>query len=183
MKIICISGKAQHGKDTTAKILKARLEANGNTVLIAHFADTLKFVCKTFFDWDGEKDDAGRTLLQYVGTDVVRKRRPGFWVDFMFNILDLFKDSWDYVILPDCRYPNEITRMLVVAETVWHVRVVRPNFASPLTSEQQAHESETSLDHYPREYVVLNSGDLEALNEAAINLAEQIIDPEGALND
>lgn len=29
MKIVCISGKAQHGKDTTAKLLEEILEAQG----------------------------------------------------------------------------------------------------------------------------------------------------------
>ena len=39
MKIVCISGKAQHGKDTTAKLLEEILEAQGNRVLIAHYGD------------------------------------------------------------------------------------------------------------------------------------------------
>ena len=59
MKVICISGKAQHGKDTTAAILKELLEADGKSVKIAHFADLLKFICKTYFDWDGQKDERG----------------------------------------------------------------------------------------------------------------------------
>lgn len=69
MKIVCISGKAQHGKDTTAKLLEEILEAQGNRVLIAHYGDLVKYVCKTFFGWDGKKDEKGRTLLQRVGTD------------------------------------------------------------------------------------------------------------------
>ena len=58
MKIVCISGKAQHGKDTTAKLLEEILEAQGNRVLIAHYGDLVKYVCKTFFGWDGMKRDA-----------------------------------------------------------------------------------------------------------------------------
>lgn len=57
MKIVCISGKAQHGKDTTAKLLEEILEAQGNRVLIAHYGDLVKYVCKTFFGWDGKKDE------------------------------------------------------------------------------------------------------------------------------
>lgn len=49
MKIVCISGKAQHGKDTTAKLLEEILEAQGNRVLIVHYGDLVKYVCKTFF--------------------------------------------------------------------------------------------------------------------------------------
>ena len=47
MKIVCISGKAQHGKDTTAKLLEEILEAQGNRVLIAHYGDLVKYVCRT----------------------------------------------------------------------------------------------------------------------------------------
>ena len=43
MKIVCISGKAQHGKDTTAKLLEETLEAQGNRVLIAHYGDLDRF--------------------------------------------------------------------------------------------------------------------------------------------
>lgn len=49
MKVICISGKAQHGKDTSANLLKMMLEADGYKVLIAHYGDLVKYICKTFF--------------------------------------------------------------------------------------------------------------------------------------
>lgn len=102
MKVICISGKAQHGKDTTATMLKEMLEKNGKNVIIAHFADLLKYICKTYFGWDGQKDERGRHILQYVGTDVIRAKSPNYWADFIVNFFSMFQDEWDYVILPDC---------------------------------------------------------------------------------
>ena len=90
MKVICISGKAQHGKDSTAGYLKEFLEARGKKVLIAHYGDLVKYVCKTFFDWDGQKDEKGRTLLQYVGTDKVRSHHAYYWVNFIRDILCFF---------------------------------------------------------------------------------------------
>ena len=75
MKVVCISGKAQHGKDTTAGMMKTVLESMGHTVLIAHYGDLVKYVCRTFFGWNGEKDAYGRSLLQKVGTDIVRSAR------------------------------------------------------------------------------------------------------------
>ena len=53
MKVVCISGKAQHGKDTTAGMMKTVLESMGHTVLIAHYGDLVKYVCRTFFGWNG----------------------------------------------------------------------------------------------------------------------------------
>ena len=107
IKIICISGKAGSGKDTSAWMLKSELEKRGQVVLITHFADLLKYICKSFFGWDGVKDAQGRSLLQYVGTDVIRAKIPDFWVSFIANLLKLFPDQWDYVLIPDCRFPNE----------------------------------------------------------------------------
>ena len=48
MKVICISGKAQHGKDTVAKLIAQILEGYGNRVLITHFGDLLKYICKIY---------------------------------------------------------------------------------------------------------------------------------------
>lgn len=163
MKVITISGKAQNGKDTTAGFLKEALEADGYSVLITHYGDLLKYICQKFFGWNGEKDEKGRTLLQYVGTDVIRAEQPDFWVGFISNILDLFPDTWDYVLIPDCRFPNEVNTLKKCGFDVTHVRVVRDGFKSPLTSEQQKHPSETALDDTEPDYTIHNNGSLDEL--------------------
>lgn len=157
MKVICLSGYARHGKDTAATFLKESLEDRGNRVLIAHYADLLKYICKTFFSWNGQKDDAGRTLLQYVGTDVVRKKKPNFWVGFITDILTLFNNEWDYVIISDTRFPDEVTYLKDAGLDTIHIRVRRENFVSPLTKEQQNHPSETALDNTEPDIVVINN--------------------------
>lgn len=164
-KVICISGKAQHGKDTAGKYIKQLLEQEGKRVIVAHYADLVKYVAKMFLGWDGNKDETGRTLLQYVGTDIVRKKSPNYWVDFIGQIITLFDDAnlWDCVIIPDCRFPNEIE---VLAEDydieVWSVRVVRNNFESPLTEAQKNHPSETAMDDYRLFDAVLENDGTEA---------------------
>lgn len=169
MKVICISGKAQHGKDTSANLLREELVNQFQSVLVTHYADLLKYICRNFFDWDGKKDDAGRKLLQYVGTDVVRQKRPDFWVSFLVNVLDLFPDEWDYVLIPDCRFPNEIEAMRNAGFDVTHLRIVRSNFNSPLTVEQQQHPSETALDSYRADYVICNDGTISDLKRKLSN--------------
>lgn len=163
MKVIAVSGHARHGKDTVAKMLQEQFQADGNKVLITHYADLLKYICTTFFGWDGEKNEEGRTLLQYVGTDVVRKKDPDYWVDFVADILCYFDDYWDFVIIPDTRFPNEFNRLKERGLDAVHLRVVRPDFVSPLTAEQQAHPSETALDNTEPDYCIINNGDLDAL--------------------
>ena len=93
MRVICISGQAGAGKDTVGKVIANKLTEQGYTPLITHQADLLKYICTSYFDWDGVKDEAGRSLLQYVGTDVVRKNRPDFWVDFLISMFDLFSEN------------------------------------------------------------------------------------------
>lgn len=164
LKVICVSGKAQHGKDTTASMIKESLESRGEKVLITHYADLLKYICRTFFDWDGNKDEKGRHILQYVGTDVIRQKAPNYWVDFLADFLEIFDGEWDWVIIPDTRFPNEVDLMKRKFDTT-HIRVIRQNFISPLTTEQQNHPSEVALDDYFPDCYIYNDGEMDALKE------------------
>jgi hypothetical protein len=175
MRIICISGKAGHGKDASAAFLGECLKMKGKTVLIAHFADLLKYICKTFFGWNGEKDAFGRTLLQYVGTDAIRKKEPGFWVGFIMKILRFFDGCWDFVILPDCRFPNEYEAFKENGFDAVLVEVRRKNYESPLSHAQLAHESENAFDGYKPDYAIMNDSGLDVLKENVVSFAEEIL--------
>lgn len=181
-KIILISGKAQSSKDTSAQFMKSYLESKDERVLICHYADLLKYICKTFFNWDGVKDDKGRTILQHVGTDTIRMKneRPDYWVDFIIEILWMFYDEWDYVLIPDCRFPNEIERMKSEFNGSWDynlvqsVRVNRPNFDSGLSIDQLTHSSECALDNYEFDHYITNDGTIEELEVKVKNLVDNI---------
>ena len=80
-----ISGHAQNGKDTVASMIGNDLKKHGYRVLITHYGDLVKYICKTFFNWNGKKDDYGRTILQYVGTDIIRHAEPDYWVEFIVS--------------------------------------------------------------------------------------------------
>jgi hypothetical protein len=168
MKIICISAKAQHGKDTSALILKDIYESRGQKVLITHFADLLKYICKAFFNWDGNKDEKGRTLLQYIGTDVIGAQKPAYWAEFIASILKFFEHEWDYVIIPDCRYLIEFATLEDKFET-YLLRVERPNFDNGLTEAQKNHPSEVDMDNYNFDAIVYNKGSLEDLKTELLN--------------
>ena len=172
-KFICVSGKAQNGKDTTSAIINQKLTELGYKTIIVHYADLVKYICKTFFNWDGNKDEKGRTLLQYVGTDVVRKSKPDYWVDFIIDMVDFFHENWDYVIVSDTRFPNEIQKIKDHGYQVIHIKVVRPNFESPLTEEQQKHLSEIALDNIQPDLTLYNST-LDELNTEVTNFCKNI---------
>ena len=165
MRVICISGKAGHGKDTAALYIKEQLEARTreydgmqNSVLIAHFGDLVKYVCKTFFEWDGQKNEAGRELLQTIGTDIVREEDPTYWARFISDMLGFFEQAWDYVVMADLRFPDELETLIKSGFDVKHIRIVRDGYVSDMPEEQQNHVSETALDDYIPDIYVHNSG-------------------------
>ena len=165
MQIITISGKAESGKDTTARMIKDELEDLGYEVLICHYADLLKYICRQFFAWDGQKNDEGRTILQKVGTDTIRKQNPEFWVGFIETILDFFPEEWDYVLIPDTRFPNEIESLKSKEYDVKTLHINRPGYDNHLTDEQRQHPSETSLDEYKFDYYIDNPSTKDGLRK------------------
>jgi hypothetical protein len=174
MKIILFSGHAMSGKDQSALFLKEIMEQDSKKVLITHYADLLKYICKTFFHWNGIKDDIGRSTLQRVGTDIIRKQNPDYWVSFISEFLKLFYDEWDYVLIPDCRFPNEIQKMIDDGWDVFSVRLTRTDFKNSLTEEQRNHPSETALDNYQFDYYIDTISDLNVLKDKLENMYEYI---------
>lgn len=167
-KIICISGHAQHGKDTFAKFMNDYFARLGKKSMIFHYADLLKYICKTYFDWNGEKDEAGRYILQYIGTDVVRANNPDFWVDYALSFFKVFDGEWDYILIPDCRFPNEIDCWGEGGWNAIHFRIDRgAGFDNGLTEEQKHHPSETALDDRVPDVMIFNSMGIGELKHIA----------------
>lgn len=123
----------------------------------------VKFICEKFFDSDGQKNEYNRSLWQKIGTDIIRKQNPNYWVDFIIGIVSMFPDEWDYVIVDDCRFANELERW--IGFNTINLRVNRKNFISPLTLEQQSHISETELDDYEFDYVINSESGLDNLEK------------------
>ncbi len=109
MKVILITGKARVGKDTFARRIKEVEESNGKKVFIMSFADSLKSFCKRNFGYKGIKDNTDRKILQETG-DLFRSVVPTFFVDMVnFTINACAKLEYDYFIVPDVRFDNEVT--------------------------------------------------------------------------
>jgi len=172
MRIITISGKAQHGKDTFANMIKNA--TTGQRVAILHFADYLKLLAKTAYGWNGIKDDAGRTLLQHLGTDIIRERMPDFWVVIMSTTIFALDNEFDVVILPDTRFKNEVWGMRELPFSCLSISIVRPNFDNGLTEEQKNHRSENDLNDYKFDCIIENNGSLEDLKYKALELVHKI---------
>ena len=170
MKIILISGKAEAGKTTAANIIKYYLCGIGKRVAIVPYGQYVKDTAKMIFGWDGQKDENGRQLLQWWGTDVVRKKNENFWVNTVMRLAAVLDGEIDYLVIDDCRFPNEVE--------LWKheygyltLRIERPGHENALNEEQRRHPSETALDDYEFD-VTISATDFKELKEA---IYEQVL--------
>lgn len=181
MKTILISGKSASGKDQFAKYLYNYLDNKDYRVLIIHFADAVKFFAKEYYNWNGEKDEAGRTLLQHLGTDTVRKAYPTFWGEIVAKFISATHESWDFVLIPDWRFINEGNIVKKFNKNAYTVRINRLNadgtykLNPAFTQAQNEHISETELDDYVFDYMIDNSGTLDDLANYAKDVAKEIL--------
>jgi len=174
MKVILVSGKAQHGKTSTANILEKHMKYAGKRVVQINFADYVKFICSKYYGWDGNKDEKGRYVLQYVGTDIFRARDGNFWVDAVIRFARVVWDDFDYMLIGDWRFPNEYTRWVENGiKDVCRVRVYRPGYDNGLTPEQLRHPSETALDGFPMDYK-LYAVDLAGLGQECHKILDDL---------
>ena len=172
--IIGISAKARGGKDQAAEFMKEKLEFEGKKVLITHYADLLKFILKEYYGWDGQKDEKGRSLLQYVGTEVFRGNCPNAWDKIMEYMIKGFGNTYEYVIIADCRFFDDVNWFDEAGFKGYTVRINRPGFVSNLTEEQKNHRSEVELDNYKFDYVINNDSDLEGFKKKVYDLIDEI---------
>lgn len=162
IKIILFSGKAECGKTTASKMAMDSLTRLGYRVVKLSYAEYVKQTAKMLFGWNGEKDEAGRELLQWWGTDKVRAQSPDFWVDTVIRLVGVIDDMYDFVVIDDVRFENELNRW--GNYTTYSIRVERPDHISALTKEQLEHISETALDNYQFD-IRLVARDMKELSE------------------
>ena len=173
-QIYLIAGKAQHGKDSVANILKNKLD--GKTLII-HNADWLKCMAQLYMGWDGQKGEKGREILQKLGTEKVRLglNKPLFWVEKTCDTIEILKNDFDYFLVPDTRFRNEVYYpQSRFPNCVKSIRVERLNFKSNLTDEQKNHLSETDLDNFKFDYYIKSESGLDKL-EIEVNSLIKIL--------
>lgn len=165
MQVIGIAGKAGHGKNMVAEILKETCPAM-DFQIVAYatkvkevytsitgeaFVDSLDWKNKYLPEWDMTR----REMLQKIGTDCMRDGlHPDVWVKALFATLEPGRNY----LITDVRFPNEVEAITNAGGRV--IRVVRPGYdnATP------AHVSETSLDDWDM-WCLNNSGSVEELRE------------------
>lgn len=164
--IIGLTGYAQSGKDTVAKIL---VDNYGYTRIA--FADKIReFLYETAPDyikllvdevgWEKAKQNqAVRELLQNTGVGARKVFGEGFWVhEAMKTMLNDPRPDLNYVVT-DVRFLNEADMIKANHGQIWRVKRIGVGAVN-------AHVSETQMDGYPVDQIFVNNGtieDLEAL--------------------
>jgi hypothetical protein len=191
MILIGIGGKARAGKDTMAQ---AMLDLYPDKVKLYSFAAELKKYCAEHHDellpkWQLAhqtkqhpicKEDPiyGYTaILQWWGTDVMRKQDPDYWVKQLANRIT--QDDPAIAVITDVRFPNEANWVKEKGGTLIRVRRLEPDGTLYLDpSRDPKHISETSLENYDSwTYdISAQSGDVKNLQTWARAILEYAID-------
>lgn len=167
-KVIQISGKKRHGKDSVASLLKANFAG----ARIISFAGPMKQILATVLNMSLEELDARknvdneyRVYLQRLGNEAIK---PIFGDDVWYNLMlkELAKLPKDQlVIIPDWRFAVE------EIPGAYKLRVNRPSV--PVGHDN--HASEIGLDSYEKfDYVLTNPEGISELQEAMGALIEDI---------
>lgn len=136
--------------------------------MITHYADYLKYIAVKYFGGTYKKTPEMRNLLQKLGTDIVRKREPNYWVDTVVNFVKVFGRDFDFIIIPDARFPNEILRWKEENIDVASIHVQRINFENDLTPEQRSHTSENALNDFKFDYYIKSESGVDCLKHEVI---------------
>jgi phosphomevalonate kinase len=163
--MIGIAGKMGTGKDFYCQQIVDQLRSQGYRTLILSFADQIKVNVATragvpIRDMFDNKTPEIRRLLQKEGTDVGRDQlSQDIWIKYLENIIELhkYRGQLDIVVIPDCRFRNEVNWIKDNGGMVVQLSAPDRNL-SRLQRESggdqsmfdaiSGHRSETSLDDY-----------------------------------
>lgn len=176
--IIFISGKAGTGKSTVGKILASIFEENEYDVCRMAFAKEVKDVATKCYDWNGQKDQKGRRLLQNVG-NIGREYNESIWAKKAEeNIFKSHKLTYPQIIIfDDWRYRNEYEYFTGREYNLFTIRIEAPNREILRGTPEYFDISETSLDRdFKFDLVLSNTGSPEELFAAVDEIAKHIID-------
>ncbi len=176
-KIFIVSGKANSGKDTTCELINNYVKLKGLNSVNLQFSSYIKMYAKTISGWDGKEDTKPRSLLQELGTEIIRKNiDEKFFIKRIIGDIKVYSYYCDVITISDARLPLEIDSINSEFENVYKLNIQRPNFENNLNCNERRHITEVALDDYnDYDYVVVNDGTIEDLNNKVIKIIDEVI--------
>ncbi len=195
--LVGLIGRAQSGKDTLADFLVANhgyqkaacadplraallgldpIVANRNALDEFGFLNTQPMRYSEALDWYGYEEAKRRfpevrRVLQRFGTEAIRALDSEFWVN---QAKKRIENRTTPLVFTDVRFPNEVIAIVEAGGIL--VKVERPSTApgsnnTLLSGSNATHSSETSLDNWGTEMLVVNDGSLADLEFSAQTVA------------
>ena len=176
-KVILIAGKARAGKDTTALLLKEIYTEKGKKTINLAYGNYIKEYAKNISDWDGRDETKPRSLLQRLGTDIIRKDiDPNFFVKRLCDDIKVYSYFFDVITVSDVRFPNERDGPSAMVKDIIKIKIIRDNFVSNLTDVEKKHITETALDNYnDYDFVIHNDGTISDLRKKVEKIVEELM--------
>jgi hypothetical protein len=154
--LIGVCGRFRAGKDTIGEHLVSSYGYRRYA-----FADKVKELARRApINWNGEKDEVGRTTLQDLGNNVREVLGEDTWIHVLERLVYGGEKVPALVVITDIRYTNEADWVRAQGGQVW--KVIRRG--TPTDTPASNHVSETSVDEIRPDVIVPNVGSIEDLH-------------------
>ena len=173
MKLYLICGKARAGKDTFAKLIKQDEEKDNNKVCILKLTTPLYSWAEDYFNYDKEKDEKPRELLQTLGYDILqlKLKKKDFLLDYLITTIEVLDNYYDVGLITDGRLVHEIE--VLKAKYPNTKTILLTNMKdNKLTNKEKNHQTEIDLDDYKDFDYIVENKDMESLKLEALKIVE-----------
>lgn len=176
-KIFIIAGKANAGKDTTAELIDNDIKLKNMRAVNLQISSYIKMYAKVISGWDGSEESKPRSLLQELGTEIIRNKiDEKLFIRRIIEDIKVYSYYFDVITISDARLPLELDLISDAFSNVYRLNVIRPNFENNLNLKEKKHITETALDNYnDYEYTIINDGSFEELNEKVIKIVDEVL--------
>lgn len=173
MKLYLICGKARAGKDTFAKLIKQEEEKDNNKVCILKLTAPLYSWAEDYFNYDKEKNEKPRELLQALGYDILqlKLKKKDFLLDYLITTIEVLDNYYDIGLITDGRLVHEIE---VLKEKYPNIKTIllTNKQDNKLTNKEKNHQTEIDLDDYKDFDYIVENKDMESLKLEALKIVE-----------
>lgn len=183
--LIGLSGKAEHGKNAAANIIKEWVTKQGGTCGIFEISDLILKECiELGLLPSGSKRNQQDLYQNKILVEHGSRQRdtidPSYWTN---KIVPTMQNAGvDVAVCPNIRFPQEGQAIRDAGGYVWRVNRLNAD-GSPFvsTTRDPNHPCETSLDRWPADFYLYNlTGHGGLLEELVVTLFEYIVDLKSA---
>lgn len=182
--IILIAGRARSGKSTLAKYLQTEYENQNKKVIISPYTKYLKKYIEEITEQEITEENKPRDLLQQISSKIIKGELNdnNFFIRRQIEDIHFYSYFADVILIPDVRFKEEIEKIKESFSNVVSIGVIRSDYISDLTEEQQQDITETSLDNYHNYDYEINNNSKVDLETIAKKIKAQI-DERGNINE